>query len=97
MTTADVAAILARDGYVCHLCGLPIPVEADPSYALAGVIDHDVPRALGGSDDPSNLFAAHRVCNSRKGDTRTGLEILIEVTTAGEVNVVGPANRSRSA
>lgn len=53
------AAILDRDGHVCHipgpggqLCGAP-----------ADTVDHVVPRRLGGSDDPGNLRAACRPCN----------------------------------
>jgi 5-methylcytosine-specific restriction protein A len=50
------AAVLARDGYQCAYCG-----------GLATTADHVVPRSRGGSDDPSNLVAACRRCNSRKG------------------------------
>jgi 5-methylcytosine-specific restriction protein A len=49
--------ILERDGYVCQLCGRPGATTAD----------HVISKANGGSDDPSNLVAAHRLCNSRKG------------------------------
>jgi 5-methylcytosine-specific restriction endonuclease McrA len=31
--------------------------------------DHVIPRAFGGSDHISNLAAAHRSCNGRKGAT----------------------------
>lgn len=51
------ARVLARDGYVCHLCGLP----------GADSVDHIIPRSRGGSDDESNLRAAHAVCNNRRG------------------------------
>jgi 5-methylcytosine-specific restriction endonuclease McrA len=46
--------ILAQDGYVCWLCGL---LGAD-------TVDHVIPRARGGGDDPDNLRAAHLRCNS---------------------------------
>ena len=58
-------AILARDGYVCQLCGLP----------GADSVDHIIPMAQGGDRlDPSNLRAAHRSCNSAAGGAtrRTG-------------------------
>ncbi|HEV8023329.1 MAG TPA: HNH endonuclease signature motif containing protein [Candidatus Nanopelagicales bacterium] len=43
---------------VCHICG----------QGAADAIDHIVPVAWGGSDDPSNLAPAHTSCNSAKGD-----------------------------
>ena len=50
------ARILARDGHRCHYCGKP-----------ARTVDHVLPVAAGGTDDPSNLVAACRRCNARKG------------------------------
>jgi 5-methylcytosine-specific restriction endonuclease McrA len=36
----------------------------------ADTTDHIVPWSAGGGDEPSNLRAAHRVCNSRRGGLR---------------------------
>lgn len=53
--------VLRRDNFCCRYCGLP-----------AGVaqlhIDHVIPRAAGGTDDPSNLTAACADCNLGKTD-----------------------------
>lgn len=49
-------AILERDGYRCCYCG-----------GYARTVDHLLPKAHGGTDDPSNLVAACRRCNSAKG------------------------------
>ncbi len=51
------AQVLARDHRICHICGLP---EADS-------VDHLTAKALGGTDNPSNLAAAHLSCNSARG------------------------------
>ena len=51
------AFVLARDNGICHICG----------RAGANSVDHLVPRAHGGSDDPANLAAAHKSCNEARG------------------------------
>jgi 5-methylcytosine-specific restriction endonuclease McrA len=45
----------------CHLCGKPA-TDDDPL-----VVDHVVPLIWGGTDDESNLRAAHASCNNSKG------------------------------
>jgi len=49
--------VLERDGHVCQIC-----LEAE-----ATEVDHVVPRVLGGDDQDSNLIAACKRCNARKG------------------------------
>lgn len=51
------AYVIKRDGGVCYLCGRP----------GADTADHVTPKARGGADEPGNLRAAHRACNSAKG------------------------------
>lgn len=51
--------ILRRDDHTCQYCG-----ERAPDVTLH--VDHVVPVALGGTDDPGNLVAACRDCNSGK-------------------------------
>jgi len=48
-------AILARDGHTCRYC-----------HAIATQIDHVVPIARGGSDDPTNLVACCARCNEQR-------------------------------
>lgn len=51
--------ILRRDGHTCRYCG-----QSAPDVKLT--VDHVVPVALGGSDDPDNLVTACQGCNAGK-------------------------------
>ena len=52
--------VLLRDGFACQYCGvLPQPRDL--------TLDHVVPRARGGGTRWTNLVAACRECNHRKG------------------------------
>ena len=51
--------ILRRDNHACRYCGAGAP-------EVNLTVDHVVPSALGGSDEPDNLVAACRDCNSGK-------------------------------
>lgn len=55
--TGKRRAIFERDGWKCAYCG------SGENLSL----DHVVPRARGGGDEPSNLRTACRSCNSSKG------------------------------
>lgn len=54
--------VLRRDNHACRYCG-----GRAPDVPL--VVDHVTPVALGGTDEPSNLVAACRDCNSGKTST----------------------------
>lgn len=54
--------ILRRDGHRCHYCG----ASADEA---ALHVDHVIPRALGGTNEPSNLVTACAECNGGKTST----------------------------
>lgn len=51
-------AVLLRDNGICWLCGL----------AGATEVDHVLPRDKGGTHSMQNLRAAHKRCNSAKGN-----------------------------
>jgi 5-methylcytosine-specific restriction endonuclease McrA len=51
------AYVIRRDDGICWICG----------GRGATTVDHLTPRSLGGSDDPSNLAAAHAHCNYSRG------------------------------
>ncbi len=56
-----------RDGPRCWLCGNDVDPGATRGSSWAGSVDHVVPRARGGGNEPANLRLAHRSCNSRRG------------------------------
>ena len=51
----------------CHYCGTPLVLDGGFH------VEHQVPRALGGTSEPGNLIAACAPCNLAKRD-RTALE-----------------------
>lgn len=59
--------VFLRSGGCCHYCGTPLRIDG------AWHVEHQLPRALGGTDEPLNLVAACAGCNLQKG-TRTALE-----------------------
>lgn len=79
-------AVLERDGYRCVYCGL---TSAEATLQ----VDHVNPRALGGSDDATNLVAACFDCNNGK---RANLIRLPEHVMPGPVAYQEhPARQSR--
>lgn len=71
-TTRRVAARLRREARVCALCGLPIDPELKSPHPFSFTVDHIIPLSMGGAvADPTNMRAAHRICNSKRGTGRT--------------------------
>lgn len=60
-------AIAERDGWRCHLCGRRIDPTISRRHPMGATIDHLVPIAAGGGDEPENVALAHRDCNIRRG------------------------------
>ncbi len=65
--------ILRRDNNTCRYCG-----GTAPDVVLT--IDHVVPVALGGADDPSNLVAACKDCNAGKSASSPDATIVSKVS-----------------
>ncbi len=57
--------IFKRDGFKCAYCG-----RSPPDVLL--VVDHVIPVAAGGTDDPLNLITACEPCNQGKSDKHLG-------------------------
>lgn len=64
--------VLRRDGYKCRYCG-----KGAPDVEIT--VDHVIPRALGGSDEPTNLCAACRTCNDGKTSSSPDAPLVADV------------------
>ena len=65
--------ILLLHGTKCHICNLPIDFSAPrrsfkPGWEYGLQLDHVIPLAKGGSDQPINVKPSHGICNLSKGD-----------------------------
>ncbi|MFC6012692.1 HNH endonuclease [Nocardia lasii] len=65
--------VFERDGWICHLCGDPIPEPLRTTRVLGGkhdplspAVDHVIPLSRGGPHTMENCRAAHWTCNARK-------------------------------
>lgn len=67
--------VLKRDNHTCRYCG-----GKAPDVVLT--VDHVIPVALGGTDDPSNLVAACKDCNAGKTSTSPSGELVADVAEA---------------
>jgi hypothetical protein len=66
-------AVLRRDGFRCRHCG---------DWRNLSV-DHLIPRSAGGTNDPDNLQALCRRCNSRKG---ARVEVIVGCAACGRAD-----------
>lgn len=64
--------ILRRDGMACRYCGAKAP-------DVTLTVDHVVPVALGGGDEPNNLVTACQDCNSGKSSVPADAALVDEV------------------
>jgi HNH endonuclease len=64
--------ILRRDNHACRYCG-----AAAPDVKLT--VDHVIPVALGGTDDPSNLVTACVSCNAGKSASSPDAPVVDDV------------------
>lgn len=62
------AIILKRDNHLCQPClrqGRPTPAKA---------VDHIIPKAKGGTDDPANLECVCQKCHDAKTQAESGFK-----------------------
>lgn len=58
--------IFERDGWRCHLCRILVDRTVSRTHEDGATIDHLVPIAEGGLDEPANVATAHWRCNRGK-------------------------------
>lgn len=87
----------------CHICGLPIPGDiASSKHPLFGTVDHVIPRSRGGSNRLDNRRAAHRLCNSIKGNLdlsehqRETIRVQVQILLNRAGEVCGPSLMKRA-
>lgn len=78
--------ILRRDSNTCQYCG-----QMAPDVPLH--IDHVIPVALGGSDDPGNLVTACKDCNAGKTSISPDSPIVAAVADRSAAFALAQANR----
>ena len=87
--------ILRRDNHTCRYCG-----QTAPDVKLA--VDHVLPTALGGTDEPNNLVTACTDCNSGKTSTSPDSELVADIDShallmqAAYAKAVEARNKKRS-
>ncbi|NBW18807.1 MAG: HNH endonuclease [Caulobacteraceae bacterium] len=59
----DRKAIWKRDEHRCHICQCRVPYSDM-------TLDHLIPKAEGGPDEPWNVAASHAKCNNMRGNAR---------------------------
>jgi hypothetical protein len=64
--------VLRRDNHTCRYCGGKAP-------AVEITVDHVVPQALGGLDEPTNLVAACADCNAGKASIAPDAAVVEDV------------------
>ena len=64
--------VYERDAWTCGICEERVDRDLVGSKSeWRPSLDHVIPRAKGGSDDPSNLRLAHMWCNAARNDGRS--------------------------
>lgn len=79
--------VLKRDNYTCRYCR---------STEGTLVVDHVLPVALGGTDEPTNLVAACRDCNAGKSST-SPTEELVQAVSDDDIRWAAAVKRAAEA
>ena len=63
-------AIYEAAGWCCAICGEQVSKPTRTYDDWGPTLDHIIPRAAGGTDEPSNLRLTHSWCNSMRRDDK---------------------------
>lgn len=63
----DSREVYERDGWICGLCGKPVPQDATFPAKSSASLDHIMPLSRGGHHVRENTQCSHLGCNMRKG------------------------------
>lgn len=69
----SVVLLAKRDGTSCGICTESVDMALKRPNLMSPSVDHIIPRASGGTNDPNNLQLAHLLCNHIKSDRVDGL------------------------
>lgn len=69
--------IYKRDNYRCQLCGKKLKMNAEVPHPNAPTLDHIIPLSKGGTHEPTNVHAAHFLCNATKGNRGQGEQLIL--------------------
>jgi len=65
------------NGAECAICGLPIDFDLKHPHPMSVSVDHIIPLSKGGSvSDADNLQLVHFMCNVKKSDQLTMINVL---------------------
>lgn len=64
----SVEQLARRDGTDCGICRKPVDMSLRAPDMMRASVDHILPKARGGTNDPANLQLAHLLCNALKKD-----------------------------
>lgn len=65
----SVNELATRDGTACSICSEPVDMSSSRAESMfAPSVDHVIPKARGGGNEPGNLALAHFWCNAVKSD-----------------------------
>jgi len=76
LSKADKRKLCEQQKWKCSLCGKKLDPKLRGTHNMGISIDHVIPVSMGGTHDLANLAAAHRTCNSKKGNRSLGPEQL---------------------